>query len=122
MGALLNAFQIGVGSQIPQYGTMLASEVCEDKGSHESLIKPRSENEEVFLQATRKTRFAHSRTSSRWRSNSCRTRPQRISGQLECVLTYFRSVIEAAQVCCVTSGLCGILEAPSTSSFASTSM
>uniref|UniRef100_H3H085 Uncharacterized protein n=1 Tax=Phytophthora ramorum TaxID=164328 RepID=H3H085_PHYRM len=48
VGALLNVLQIDVGSQIAQYGTMLASEVCEDKASHEPLIKPRSENEEVF--------------------------------------------------------------------------
>ncbi|KAL4118301.1 hypothetical protein PRIC2_010627 [Phytophthora ramorum] len=53
VGALLNVLQIDVGSQIAQYGTMLASEVCEDKASHEPLIKPRSENEEVFSQATR---------------------------------------------------------------------
>ncbi|KAG6583144.1 putative histidine acid phosphatase [Phytophthora cinnamomi] len=45
--ALLGALQIDVGSQLPEYGTMVAFEVYEDKATHEFFIKPRYENEEV---------------------------------------------------------------------------
>ncbi|KAE9002789.1 hypothetical protein PR003_g18515 [Phytophthora rubi] len=45
--ALLGALQIDVGSQLPEYGTVVAFEVYEDKASHEFFIKPRYENEVV---------------------------------------------------------------------------
>ncbi|KAE9332241.1 hypothetical protein PF008_g15040 [Phytophthora fragariae] len=45
--ALLGALQIDVGSQLPEYGTVVAFEVYEDKASHEFFLKPRYENEVV---------------------------------------------------------------------------
>lgn len=45
--ALLGALQIDVGPQLPEYGTMVAFEVYEDKATHEFFIKPRYEDEEV---------------------------------------------------------------------------
>ncbi|GMF36497.1 unnamed protein product [Phytophthora fragariaefolia] len=45
--ALLGALQIDVGSQLPEYGTMVALEVYEDKTSHEFFIKPYYENQVV---------------------------------------------------------------------------
>lgn len=45
--ALLGALQIDVGSQLPEYGTMLALEVYEDKTTYEFFIKPIYETTEV---------------------------------------------------------------------------
>lgn len=45
--ALLGALQIDVGSQLPEYGTMLALEVYEDETTHEFFIKPCYENKMV---------------------------------------------------------------------------
>ncbi|KAF4146259.1 Histidine phosphatase superfamily (branch 2) [Phytophthora infestans] len=45
--ALLGALQIDVGSQLPEYGTMLALEVYEDMATHEFFVKPLYENEVV---------------------------------------------------------------------------
>ncbi|GMF14787.1 unnamed protein product [Phytophthora lilii] len=45
--ALLGALQIDVGSQLPEYGTMLVLEVYEDTNTHEFFIQPRYENEVV---------------------------------------------------------------------------
>ncbi|KAG7384815.1 Lysophosphatidic acid phosphatase type 6 [Phytophthora pseudosyringae] len=45
--ALLGALQIDVGSQLPEYGTMLALEVFEDKATHEFFVQPRYESEVV---------------------------------------------------------------------------
>ncbi|KAG1697944.1 hypothetical protein DVH05_015428 [Phytophthora capsici] len=45
--ALLGALQIDVGSQLPEYGTMLALEVYESTDRHEFFIKPRYENQYV---------------------------------------------------------------------------
>ncbi|KAL3660793.1 hypothetical protein V7S43_014195 [Phytophthora oleae] len=45
--ALLGALQIDVGSQLPEYGTMLALEVYESMDTHEFFIKPRYENQYV---------------------------------------------------------------------------
>ncbi|KAL4150756.1 hypothetical protein PRNP1_010153 [Phytophthora ramorum] len=94
---------IDVGSQLPQYGTMLAFEAYEDKASHEVFIKPRYENEEVFYaghtqdplcpfshfesltleflsySVARIGHSRHSRTKYKYRSNSCPTRPKWIS-------------------------------------------
>ncbi|KAL4140578.1 hypothetical protein PRNP1_014859 [Phytophthora ramorum] len=101
--ALLGVLQIDVGAELPQYDRMLAFEVYEDKASQESLIKLRSENEEVFyadhtwdplcsfshfesltleFQSYSVVRLGHSRHNrSKYtcKSNSCPTRPKRIS-------------------------------------------
>lgn len=45
--ALLGALQIDVGSQLPEYGTMLALEIFQDKATHEYFITPRYENKVV---------------------------------------------------------------------------
>jgi hypothetical protein len=45
--ALLGALQIDVGSQLPEYGTMLVLEVYEDTTSREFFVTPRYENEVV---------------------------------------------------------------------------
>ncbi|ETM37301.1 hypothetical protein L914_16147, partial [Phytophthora nicotianae] len=45
--ALLGALQIDVGSQLPEYGSMLALEVYEDMATREFFIKPLYENEVV---------------------------------------------------------------------------
>ncbi|KAG3116066.1 hypothetical protein PI125_g4968 [Phytophthora idaei] len=45
--ALLGALQIDVGSQLPEYGTMLVLEVYEDMATHEFFIQPLYENEVV---------------------------------------------------------------------------
>ncbi|KAK1946331.1 Counting factor 60 [Phytophthora citrophthora] len=45
--ALLGALQIDVGSQLPEYGTMLALEVYESTDGNEFFIKPRYENQYV---------------------------------------------------------------------------
>ncbi|POM79586.1 Histidine acid phosphatase, partial [Phytophthora palmivora] len=43
--ALLGALQIDVGSQLPEYGTMVKLEIYEDKTTHEFFVKPLYENE-----------------------------------------------------------------------------
>ncbi|OWZ24137.1 Histidine acid phosphatase [Phytophthora megakarya] len=45
--ALLGALQIDVGSQLPEYGTMVTLEIYEDEATHEFFIKPFYEKEEV---------------------------------------------------------------------------
>ncbi|KAL4150703.1 hypothetical protein PRNP1_010100 [Phytophthora ramorum] len=101
--ALLGVLQIDVGSQLPQYGTMLASEAYEDKASHEVFIKPHYKNEEVFYAGHAQDPFCpfshfesltleflsysvarighsrHSRSKYKHTSNSCPTRPKRTS-------------------------------------------
>ncbi|KAH7468525.1 hypothetical protein PRIC2_009888 [Phytophthora ramorum] len=100
--ALLGVFQIDVGSQLPQYGMMLAFKAYEDKASHEVFflhqatlrerggrhtqdpLCPFSHFESLALEflsysVARLGHSRHSRSKYKYTSNSCPTRPKWIS-------------------------------------------